>query len=71
MPPEDGYTREGTSTNLAKAFLTKQNKTKHTHVHAHAHAHAPAHFLDRALFCEGGCKQGRFGEVCLFFSYRL
>ena len=26
---KDGYTREGTSTNLAKAFLTKQNKTKH------------------------------------------
>ena len=28
MPPEDGYTQEGTSTNLAKAFLTKQNKLK-------------------------------------------
>ena len=26
MPPKDGYTREATSMNLAKAFLTKQNK---------------------------------------------
>ena len=61
MPPEDGYTLEGTSTNLAKVFLTKQNKTKHAPAHAHApayaHAPAPAHARAHAHAHARACAQ--------------